>query len=60
MIRPPDNLKAMCEKRDWLEREMPIPEEMRRSKAYRPLTDEAKIILMLAVQKKREMVYEGS
>ncbi len=51
MIRPPDNLKTICEKREWLERELPIPEDMKRSLAYRTLTDEAKIILMLMMDK---------
>ena len=47
MIRPPDNLKTMIEKRVWLERELPIPDEIKRSLAYRTLTDESKIVLML-------------
>lgn len=51
MIRPPVHLKTMSEKRELLERELPIPEDMRRSLAYRTLTDEAKIILILIMDK---------
>ncbi len=50
MIRPPDNLKTMNEKRAWLERELPIPDEVKQSLAYRTLTDEAKIVLMLMME----------
>ncbi|MGD0821022.1 MAG: hypothetical protein ABSA71_09790 [Desulfomonilia bacterium] len=50
MIRPPDNLKTISEKREWLEREIPIPDDMKRSLAYRTLTDEAKIVLMLMME----------
>ena len=50
MIRPPDNLKTMSEKRQWLEHELPIPEDMKRSLAYRTLTDEAEIVLMLMME----------
>ena len=53
MIRPPDNLKTMTEKRDWLERALPIPEDMKISLAYRTLPDEAKIVLMLMIDKQR-------
>ena len=54
MIRPPAHLKTMKDKRQWLERELPIPEDMQRSLAYRTLTDESKIVLMLMLDKQRE------
>lgn len=60
MIRPPAHLKTMLEKREWLERELPIPEDMRQSLAYRTLTDESKIILMLMMDKQREGTHAGS
>jgi len=53
MIKPPGHLKSMSEKREWLEKELPIPEDMRRSLAYRTLTDESKIVLMLMLDKQR-------
>ncbi len=53
MIRPPDNLKTMSEKRAWLEQALPMPRQMRRSPAYRTLTDEAKIVLMLMIEKQQ-------
>jgi len=53
MIRPPIHIKTIREKREWLERELPIPEEMRRSPAYQTLTDESKIVLMLMLEKQR-------
>ncbi len=51
MIRPPTHLKTMKEKREWLERESPLPDDMKRSLAYRTLTNEAKIVLMLLMDK---------
>ncbi len=60
MIRPPAHLKTMQEKREWLERELPIPEDMRQSLAYQTLTDESKIILMLMMDKQREGTHAGS
>lgn len=53
MIKPPAHLKTMSERREWLEQELPIPEDMRQSLAYRTLTDESKIILMLMLNKQR-------
>jgi len=53
MIRPPTHLKTMNEKRAWLERELPIPRDMRRSPAYRTLSDESKIILMLMMAERQ-------
>ena len=53
MVRPPAHLKTMQEKREWLERELPIPRQMRRSPAYKTLTDEAKIVLMLMLDEQR-------
>jgi len=60
MIRPPVNLKTMSERREWLEQELPIPEDMRQSLAYRTLNDESKIILMLMLDKQREVNHAGS
>ncbi len=54
MIRPPTHLKTMSEKREWLEKEISISEEMRMSKAYQSLADESKIILMLMLEKSLE------
>ncbi len=51
MIRPPTHLKTMKEKREWLEHELPISNVMKRSLAYRTLTDEARIVLMLMLEK---------
>lgn len=53
MLRPPVNLKTMKEKRLWLEMALPLPEEIRRSPAYQSLTDEARIVLMLMIEKER-------
>jgi len=44
----------MSEKREWLEQKLPIPEDMSRSLAYRTLTDESKIVLLLMFEKQRE------
>jgi len=44
----------MSEKREWLEKEISISEEMRMSKAYQSLADESKIILMLMLEKSLE------
>lgn len=54
MIQPPIHLKTMSEKREWLEQKLPIPEDMSRSLAYRTLTDESKIVLLLMFEKQRE------
>jgi hypothetical protein len=54
MIKPPDDLKTVGERRKWLERELPIPPEMKQSRAYRTLTDEAKIVLLLMIGKQRK------
>jgi hypothetical protein len=43
----------MREKREWLEKNLPIPENIYRSVAYLTLTDEAKIILMLLMDRQR-------
>jgi ribonucleotide reductase beta subunit family protein with ferritin-like domain len=53
MIKPPDNLKTMGEKREWLERALPISKDLKRSRAYRTLSDESKIILMLMLEKQK-------
>jgi len=53
MIKPPDDLKTMGERRKWLERELPIPPEMKQSRAYRTLSDEAKIVLLLTIGRQR-------
>ena len=53
MIKPPDHLVNMSEKREWLERELPISEDMKRSLAYRTLTDEAAVVLLLLLHKQR-------
>ncbi len=53
MIMPPSELKTMSEKREWLERELPIPEGIKKSLAYRTLTDEAKILLILMIEKQQ-------
>ncbi len=53
MINPPTHLKTMRERREWLERELPIPENVRESPAYRTLSDESKIILMLMLRKQQ-------
>lgn len=54
MIKPPDDLKTVGERRKWLEHELPIPPEMKQSRAYRTLTDEAKIVLLLMIGKQRK------
>ena len=51
MIKHPAHLKTIQSKREWLEHELPIPDELKRSIAYRTLTDEAKIVLMLIMDK---------
>ncbi len=51
MLRPPDSLKTMQSKREWLEKALPIPDDVKRSIAYRTLDDEAKIVLMLMIDK---------
>jgi hypothetical protein len=51
MIKPPNNLIKMSEKREWLEHEVSLPDEMKQSSAYKSLDDEAKIILMLMMAK---------
>jgi len=53
VIKPPDHLVNMSEKREWLERELPISEDMKRSLAYRTLTDEAAVVLLLLLHKQR-------
>jgi hypothetical protein len=52
-MRPPAYLQTMREKREWLEEALPIPEEIRNSRAYRELSDESKIILMLMMDRQR-------
>lgn len=53
MIKPPKGITTMRGKREWLERELPIPSTMKLSPAYLSLTDEAKIILMLMMDKEK-------
>ncbi len=60
MIKPPSHLKTMQEKREWLEKALPIPGDMQKSLAYRTLTDEAKIVLMLMLDKQRGASHAGA
>jgi hypothetical protein len=52
-MRCPDTLKTARERRKWLERELPLSSEIQRSEAYRALSDNTKIILMLMLHKNR-------
>jgi len=53
MFKPPKDITTMRGKREWLERELPIPSTMKLSPAYLTLSDEAKIILMLMMSKEK-------
>jgi len=54
MIKPPAHLKTMRERREWLEKQLPVPEDMKWSPAYITLSDESKIVLLLMLSKQRE------
>ncbi len=60
MLRPPGTLKTISQKREWLEKVLPISEDILKSSAYRALTDEAKIILMLMLDKQRGEKHEST
>ncbi len=51
MFKCPDNLQTASQRRAWLEEKLPIPPELKKSKAYQELSENAKIILMLMIQK---------
>ncbi len=53
MIRCPDDLKTATERREWMEKNLPIPPEMKKSKEYQSLSDNAKIISMIIDHKQR-------
>jgi len=52
-MRCPDTLKTARDRREWLEKALPLPSEIKRSGAYRALSDNAKIVLMLMLHKNR-------
>lgn len=60
MIKPPKGITTMQGKREWLERQLPIPSTMKHSPSYQTLTNEAKIILMLMMSKERGGKHAGS
>lgn len=51
MIRPSTHLKTIQDKRQWLESALPLPGDILDSLAYRTLTYETKIILMLMMDR---------
>ncbi len=60
MIRCPKNLKTASERREWLEKNLPLPPEVKRSKEYQALSDNAKIISLIMFYNKQQHRRRGS